>query len=68
MIMANVERKKWGLLEEIIEFTSKISFINSNVLKSITIIKNLQINSRAELTIALNRFFLVTSSFAKTKM
>ena len=68
MIMANVERKKWNLEEEIIKFMSKISLINSNVLKSIMITKNLPVNSKTELTITLTRFFLVTSSFAKTKI
>ena len=66
--MVNVERKKLSLLEEIIKFMSKISFINNNVLKSISIIKIYWINSRTELAITLTRFFLVTSSFAKTKM
>ena len=57
MIMANVEKKKWSLLEEIIKFTSKILFINNNVLKSIMIIKNFWINSETELTITIIRFF-----------
>ena len=66
--MANVERKKRSFLKKILKLKSKISFINNNVLKSSIIIKNLWINLRTEMAIALSRFFVVTSSFAKTKM
>ena len=66
--MSKVKRKKWSCSKNCTELTSKISFINNNVLKSIMTIKNLWINWRTELTIALSRIFLVTSPFTKTKM
>ena len=52
-------------MEELIKFTSKISFINNNVLKSIMIIKNFWINSETELTITLTRFFLKIKNVKK---
>ena len=61
--MTNIKRKKRPSSKKFVELRSKISFINNNVFKSVMIIKNLQINSRAELTITLTRFFLVTSFF-----
>ena len=66
MIMANVEGKKGSCSKAFIKLMSKISFINKNVIKSILIIKNLQVNSRTEFAITLTKFFPVTSSFAKT--
>ena len=54
-------------MKKSIKLRSKISFINNNVLKSSIIIKNLWINSRTELAIALSRFFFSQVLLEKQK-